>query len=360
MQVVIYPPARLSLDVLEPISKWGLEVEIRSLEISWSRRGCDTLRVALVPTDAWADTDVPWRYSPVRWASHVVALVDGANVWEGFVTELEWGRGGQLLGFTAVGYDRVAHDVISYAGTYGNLLPTIVGNTAPFLRVTGAPPLEGMTSAEFTVADACEFLRRLATDDGQLVDVRAEPGGILRVTTWGTKPLKEMKSVPLVIPPDATVTWPRYDELATQVVVRYKSGSSISTVNALDSARVADLGFTRRVIVDVTRANVANPSAIAYRLLYERYAPIPSVSWTGIGQWERADNTLVSATAIQVGDDILVPGYGPVRVTRVVHRYPGPTVSIEAGRPTTPDEALQKLRLVMEAAILGRDPNTWW
>jgi hypothetical protein len=114
------------------------------------------------------------------------SFVDGANVWEGFVTELEWGRGGQLVGFSAVGYDRVAHDVVSYSGTYANLLPTVVGNTAPFLRVAGAPPLEGTTSAEFTVADACEFLRRLATDDGQLVDVCAEPGGSY-VSRFGTQ-----------------------------------------------------------------------------------------------------------------------------------------------------------------------------
>jgi hypothetical protein len=360
MQVIIYPPARLSLDVLEPIARWGLEAEIRSLEISWSRRGCDSLRADLVPIDVRSDTDVPWRYAPVRWASHIVVLVDGANVWEGFVTELEWSRGTQLTGFTAVGYDRVAHDVISYSGTYGNLLPTVVGNTAPFLRVIGPPPLEGTVSADYTVADACEFLRRLATADGQLIDVRAEPGGILRVTTWGTAPLKALKTTPLIVPADAVVTWPRYDELATQVIVRYRSGSSIATVAAIDSPRAADLGFARRVIIDVTRSNVANPSAVAYRLLYERYAPIPSVSWRGIGQWERSDNTLVSATAITVGDDVLVPGYGPVRVTRVVHRYPGPTVEIEAGRPATPDAALERLRLAVEAATLGRDPNAWW
>jgi len=360
MQVVVYEPAKTSLDAIEPIVKWALEVEVKAAELVWSRRGCDSLRVQLVPIDVRSDTDVPWRYTPVRWASHVVVLVDGAIVWEGFVTELEWGRGGQLVGFTAVGYDRVAHDVIRYSGTYGNLLPTVVGNTAPFLRVVGAPPLEGTTSAEFTVADACEFLRRLATDDGQLVDVRAEPGGILCVAIWDTKPLKALKSVPHVVPPDAVITWPRYDELASEVVVRYRSGSSISTVNAIDTPRVADLGFTRRVIVDVTRSNVVNPSAIAYRLLYEHYALVPSVSWTGVGQWERADNTLVSATAIQVGDDILVPGYGPVRVTRVVHRYPGPTVEIEAGRPATPDAALERLRLAVEAATLGRDANSWW
>jgi hypothetical protein len=360
MQIVVYEPAKRSLDAIEPIAKWSLEIEVKSAELVWSRRGCDSLRVQLVPIDVQSDTDVPWRYTPVRWASHVVALVDGANVWEGFVTELEWGRGGQLVGFTAVGYDRIAHDVVSYSGTYGNLLPVVVGNTAPFLRVVGAPPLEGTTSAEFTVADACEFLRRLATDDGQLVDVCAEPGGVLRVTVWDTKPLKALKSAPLVVPLDATVTWPRYDELATEVVVRYKSGTSISTVNALDSARVADVAFARRVIVDVTRANVANPSAIAYRLLYERYAPMPSVSWRGISQWECADNTLVSATAIRVGDHVLVPGFGPVRVTRVVHRYPGPTVEVEAGRPSTPDAALERLRLAVEAATLGRDANSWW
>jgi hypothetical protein len=360
MQIVVYEPAKTSLDAIEPIAKWALEIEVKSAELVWSRRGCDSLRVQLVPLDVRSDTDVPWRYTPVRWASHVVALVDGANVWEGFVTELEWGRGGQLVGFTAVGYDRVAHDVVSYSGTYGNLLTSVVGKTAPFLRVVGAPPLEGTMSAEFTVADACEFLRRLATGDGQLVDVVAEPGGILRVTVWDTKPLKALKSTPLVVPPDATVTWPRYEELATEVVVRYRSGSSISTVNALDSARVADLAFARRVIVDVTRSNVANPSAIAYRLLYERYAPTPSVSWRGISQWERADNTLVSATAIRVGDHVLVPGFGPVRVTRVVHRYPGPTVEIEAGRPATPDAALERLRLAVEAATLGRDANSWW
>jgi len=356
MQVVVYEPAKRSLDVLEPIAKWALEVEIRSAEVVWSRRGCDSLRVQLVPIDVRSDTDVPWRYTPVRWASHVVVLVDGANVWEGFVTELEWGRGSQLVGFTAVGYDRVAHDIVSYSGTYGNLLPIVVGNTAPFLRVAGAPPLEGTASAQFTVADACEFLRRLSTADGELVDVCAEPGGILRVTTWDTKPLKSLKSVPLIVPPDATVTWPRYEEIATEVVVLSRS----ATMNALDSARAADLGFARRVIVDVTRSNVANPSAIAYRLLYERYAPIPSVSWQGLSQWERSDNTLVSATAIQVGDDVLVPGYGPVRVTRVVYRYPGPTVEIEAGRPATPDAALERLRLAVEAAMLGRDANTWW
>jgi hypothetical protein len=320
------------------------------------------LQVDLVPIDARADTDVPWRYIPARWASHVVVLVDGASIWEGFVTELRWERGSQLVGFTAVGYDRISHDYIKYSGTYGNLLPTVVGQTAPFLKVVGAPPLESSltTATEYTVNDACEFLRRIATADGLLVDVRAEPGGILRITTWDSKPFKALKEVPLVVPPDATVTWPHYEDLATEVVVRYKSGNVISTVNSVEPTRVADLGFSRRVIVDVTSSVVANPSAIAYRLLYERYAPMPSVSWRGIGQWERSDNTLASATAIQVGDDVLVPGYGPVRVTRVVHRYPGPTVTIEAGRPATPDEALQKLRLVMEAAILGRDPNTWW
>jgi len=356
MQVVVYQPAKSSLDAIEPIARWSLEVEMKSAELIWSRRGCDSLRVQLVPIDVRSDTDVPWRSTPVRWASHVVVLVDGANVWEGFVTELQWGRGSQLVGFTAVGYDRVAHDIVIYSGTYGNLLPIVVGNTAPFLRVVGAPPLEGTASAQFTVADACEFLRRLATDDGQLVDVLAEPGGILRVTTWDTKPLKSLKSVPLVVPPDATVTWPRYEEIATEVVVQSRS----ATMNALDTARAADLGFARRVIVDVTRSTVANPSAIAYRLLYERYAPIPSVSWTGISQWERSDNTLISATAIQVGDDVLVPGYGPMRVTRVVHRYPGPTVEIEAGRPATPDAALERLRLAVEAATLGRDANSWW
>ena len=356
MQVVVYEPAKRSLDALEPIAKWALEVEMKLAELVWSRRGCDSLRVQLVPIDVRSDTDVPWRYTPVRWASHVVVLVDGTNVWEGFATELEWGRGSQLVGFTAVGYDRVAHDVVSYSGTYGNLLPTVVGNTAPFLRVVGAPPLEGTASAQFTVADACEFLRRLATDDGQLVDVCAEPGGILRVTVWVTKPVKSLKSVPLVVPPDATVTWPRYEEIATEVVVQ---GRSV-TMNALDTARAADLGFARRVIVDVTRSTVANPSAIAYRLLYERYAPIPSVSWTGISQWERSDNTLVSATAIRVGDDVLVPGHGPVRVTKVAHRYPGPTVEIEAGRLATPDAALERLRLAVEAATLGRDANSWW
>jgi hypothetical protein len=362
MQVVVYPPAKSSLDAIEPIARWSLELEIRSAEVVWSRRGCDTLRVDLVPIDAQADTDVPWRYIPVRWASHVVVLVDGMNVWEGFVTELRWERGSQLVGFTAAGYDQLSHDYIRYTGTYGNLLPSVVGQTAPFLKVVGAPPIETSvtTATEYTVADACEFLRRIATADGLLVDVRAEPGGILRITTWDSKPFKVLKEVPLVVPPDATVSWPRYQELATEVVVRYKSGNVISTVNSVEPTRVADLGFSRRLIVDVTSSIVANPSAIAYRLLYERFAPAPSLSWSGIATWERADNTTVSPTKLQVGDVIFVPGYGPIRITRVVHRYPGPTVTIEAGRPATPDEALQKLRLVMEAAMLGRDPNTWW
>lgn len=362
MQVVVYTPAKSSLDTIEPIAKWSLELEIRSAEVVWSRRGCDTLKVDLVPIDARADTDVPWRYIPVRWASHVVVLVDGANIWEGFVTELHWERGSQLVSFTAVGYDRISHDYIKYSGTYGNLLPTVVGQTAPFLKVVGAPPIESSVAqaTEYTVADACEFLRRIATGDGLLVDVRAEPGGILRIMTWDSKPFKTLKEVPLVVPPDATVSWPRYEKLATEVVVRYKTGTIISTINAIEPTRVADLAFSRRVIVDVTSSVVANPSAIAYRLLHERYAPIPSLTWTGITPWERADNTTVSPTAIQVGDAVLVPGYGPVRVTRVIHRYPGPMVSIEAGRPATPDEVLQKLRLAVEAAMLGRDPNAWW
>jgi hypothetical protein len=288
-------------------------------------------------------------------------LDGGSTIWEGFVTELEWGKGNCLTGFTAVGYDRIAHDVVNYSGTYGNLLPTVVGKTAPFLRVIGAPPVEAtVSSTEYTVADACEFLRRIATEDGLLVDVRAEPGGILRIVTWDTQPTKTIPSTPLLVPPDATVSWPRYDDLATEIVVRYKSINGPALLNVPESTRGADLGFSRRVIVDISKSDVANPSAVAYRLLHERYAPLPSVTWQGTGYWERSDSTLVSPTAIEVGDIILVPGYGPIRVTRVAHRYPGPTVSIEAGRPATPDEALKKLRLVMEAAMLGRDPNTWW
>jgi hypothetical protein len=43
-----------------------------------------------------------------------------------------------------------------------------------------------------------------------------------------------------------------------------------------------------------------------------------------------------------------------------VHRYPGPTVEVEAGRPSNPDAALERLRLAVEAATLGRDANSWW
>ena len=209
MDVVIYPPATRSLDLLEPLANWALEAEVRSLELVWSRRGCDTLRAQLVPQRFAIDLDVPWRYAPVRWSSHVQVIVDGTAIWEGFVTELEWQRGRELVGFTAVGYDRIAHDVVDYAGTYGNLLPTVVGKTTPFLRVDGAPPVEDTTNGSFTVSDACEFLRRLATSDGLLVDVRAEVGGLLRVTAWDARPVMKLDTAPFVVPLDAVVTWPR-------------------------------------------------------------------------------------------------------------------------------------------------------
>lgn len=358
MEVVVYPPLRTSAQGIEPAVTMAFGVQVEQLTVRWSRRGNDELRARVRGIRAEPGLAPSWKLVPIRPAAHVELVIDGKTVWDGFVQRIDWTVRGEVAGFTAVGYDRDSRESVDLSiATVGQLLQRVVNAVAPYLSVKGDPGELGTVSGTYTVADACEALRRYARADGTVIDVRALSGRVLAIVPVATGPLWKPTTV-LLPPPDATVEWPDVEELATKVTVRWREGLNTYTQVAEDLNRAAELGFRRTVVIDLDR--VANPSAVAYRLLYERYAPIPALAWEGTSDWELATGARVPATGIRVGDAIAIPGFGPIMVTEVEHRYPGPVVSVRAGRQTSEERVLNRLRTVFEVAMLGRDPNAWF
>ncbi|MCS7256463.1 MAG: hypothetical protein RMJ05_11345 [Thermomicrobium sp.] len=358
MEVVVYPPLTTTAQGVEPNVRMGFGVQVTQLTVRWSRRGNDELRATVRGIRAGSGLAPSWKTVPIRPAAHVELVIDGKTVWDGFVRRIDWSVRGEVTGFTAVGYDRDSRESVTLANVpVGQLLARVTVAVAPYLRVEGDPGELGTVSGTYTVADACETLRRYARADGTVIDVRARAGRVLAVVPVATGPLWKPETV-LVPPPDAVIEWPEVDDLATKVTVRWNQGTATYTQDAEDTNRIAELGFRRTVVIDVQK--VANPSAVAYRLLYERYAPVPALSWEGTSDWELATGARVPSTGIRVGDAVYVAGFGPVMVHEVEHRYPGPVVSVRAGRQTSDDAVLNRLRTVFEVAMLGRDPNAWF